>query len=131
LRIERTTLRMEYLVRRQRFDTSTPAIFKYALPATGGDFFTKHGAFVELEHPLTRDFDVIARLDGLYRAGNVLATSDLSSSAWVGRATLGAAFAVERNLRLKASAELWEFRDRVDDERRPEWSVHLGAVGSF
>jgi hypothetical protein len=132
LRVERTTLRLEYLLRRQKFDTSNPAIFKYAIPATGdGSFFVKHGAFAELEHPLTHDLDVIARLDGMYRAGNVLATSDLSSSAWVARATLGTAFAVERNLRLKASVELWQFRDRVDDERRREWTIHLGAVGSF
>jgi hypothetical protein len=131
LRIERTTLRLEYLLRRQRFDTSNPAIFKYAVPPSGGNFFVKHGAYVELEHPLTHDLDVIARLDGMYRAGNVPETSDLSSSAWVARGTLGAAFAVERNLRLKASAELWQFRDRVDDEWRTEWSFHLGAVGSF
>jgi hypothetical protein len=131
LRIERTTLRMEYLVRRQKFDTSSPALFKYAVPAVDGSFFAKHGAFVELEQPLTHDLDVIARLDALYRAGNVPVTSDLSSSAWVARGTLGVAFAVERNLRFKASAELWQFKDRVDDVRRAEWSFHLGAVGTF
>src|SRR5262245_14844251 len=122
---------MEYLVRRQELDTSSPALFKYAVPPVDGSFFVKHGAFVELEHPLTHQLDVIVRLDGLYRAGNVPVTSDLSSSAWVGRGTLGAALAVERNLRFKASAELWEFRDRVDDVRRSEWSFHLGAVGTF
>jgi hypothetical protein len=131
LRIERTTLRIEYLLRRQKFDTSNPAIFKYAVPPTDGSFFVKHGAYVELEHPLTHDLDVIVRVDGMYRAGNVPETSDLSSSAWVARGTLGAAYAVERNLRLKGSAELWQFRDRVDDVRRAEWSFHLGAVGSF
>jgi hypothetical protein len=131
LRIDRTTLRMEYLLRRQKFDTSSPALFKYEVPLEGGSFFVKHGAFIELEHPLTHALDVIARLDGLYRAGNVPVTSDLSSSAWVGRATLGAALAVERNLRLKGSVELWEFRDRVDGVRHPEWSFHIGAVGTF
>src|SRR5262245_31779783 len=108
VRVERTTLRIEYLLRRQEFDTTNPAPFKYALPAKDGGFFVKHGAFVELEHPLTHELDVIARLDGLYRAGNVPVTSDLSSGALVARGTLGAALAVERNLRFKASAELWE-----------------------
>jgi hypothetical protein len=131
LRIERTSLRIEYLLRRQKFDTSSPALFKYEVPPTDGSFFVKHGAYVELEQPVTHELDVIARLDGLYRAGNVAVTSDLSSSAWVARATLGAALAVERNLRFKGSVELWQFRDRVDDVRRAEWGFHLGAVGSF
>jgi len=38
---------------------------------------------------------------------------------------------VERNLRLKASLELWQFRDRDEDSWRSLTSGHLGAVGSF
>jgi hypothetical protein len=116
-------------VRRQWFDTSNLALFKY--PVGSSDFFTKHGAFVELEQGVTRELDLIGRLDGMYRIGNVLLTNELSNKASVGRATLGAAVAVERNLRFKGSAELWVFTDQVGGPRRYEETFHLGAVGSF
>jgi hypothetical protein len=129
-RIDRTTLRMEYLVRRQQFDTSE-AIFKYVIAKRNGDFFVKHGAFVELEQPIGRALDVIARVDGMVRTGNVVQGSELSSRSWVVRETLGLALLVERNLRLKGSGELWRFSDPDERERRSELSFHLGAVGTF
>jgi len=129
VRVDRTTFRLEYLARRQWFDTSNLALFKY--PVGSSDFFTKHGAFVELEQGVTRELDLIGRLDGMYRIGNVLLTNELSNKASVGRATLGAAVAVERNLRFKGSAELWVFTDQVGGPHRYEETFHLGAVGSF
>jgi hypothetical protein len=131
LRIDRTTLRMEYLMRRQHMDTSDPTLFKYPVAATRGDVFAKNGAFVELEQPVTRELDAIARFDAMYRAGNVPINSELSNSSWVARATLGIALAVQRNMRIKASAELWQFRDEPSAGWKPETSFHLGAVGSF
>src|SRR4029079_2520719 len=44
LRIRRTNVRLEYLVRRQEFDVSDPTRFKYGVPVSRGDFFVKHGA---------------------------------------------------------------------------------------
>jgi hypothetical protein len=132
VRIHRTNLRMEYLVRRQQMDVDDPQIFKYAVPTSGGDFFSKHGAFVELEQPIVKDFDFIGRLDGMYRAGNVLATSSLSSKSSVIRETVGLAYAIDRNFRVKTSGELWEFSDPDPTSGRfTEVSVHLGFVGTF
>jgi len=131
LRIERTSLRLEYLSRRQKFDTSNPALFKYGIAPSNGNVFAKHGAYVELEQPLGHDLDAVARLDGMYRTGNVLLTSELWDGSWVGRATLGAALTVERNLKFKASFELWEFQDHTAAGRQSETSFHFGAVGSF
>jgi hypothetical protein len=130
LRIDRTTLRIEYLARRQEFDTSNPGIFKYELAADRGNFFVKHGGFVELEQPLTRWLDAIGRVDGMYRTGNVLTTSELSSRSSVLRGTLGLAIAVDRNLRIKASGEGWQWDDDEAGRLRAA-SFHLGAVGTF
>jgi hypothetical protein len=129
--VERTTFRFEYLLRRQEFDVSNPALFKYDVAPRHGDFFAKHGAYVELEHPLVRGLDAIWRGDGMYRSGNVLASSELSDSSSVLRGTLGLALAVERNLRLKCSAEVWQFSDPDQRGRHTELSAHWGAVGTF
>jgi len=133
---------MEYLVRRQEFDTSNPDIFKYAIAPAGGDFFAKHGAYVEVEQPFTEALDVLGRIDGMYRVGNVSnvpvgsgnETPELSPMTYrssVVRETLALAYSFERNFRLKGSVELWEFSYADADGRETELSFHLGAVGSF
>jgi hypothetical protein len=142
VRVGRTALRMEYLVRRQQMDTSNADIFKYAIAPVDGDFFTKHGAYAEVEQPVTDALDLLARGDGMYRVGNVSnATvgsgneasgySPLSYQSWVARETLALAYTVERNLRIKGSLELWEFSYADPSGRETELSFHLGAVGSF
>jgi hypothetical protein len=130
-RIDRTSIRFEYLVRRQEFDTTNPMLFKYPFADDIGSFFVKHGAFAEVEVPLSRGLDLVGRVDGLYRAGNVSAASELSSKSSVLRETLGLAFAIERNFRLKGSAETWQFNDPDAAGRRSDVSFHLGAVGTF
>jgi hypothetical protein len=142
MRVRHTALRVEYLVRRQRMDTSDPDVFKYAVASSEGDFFAKHGGYVEVQQPVTADLDLLVRGDGMYRAGNVgnavvgsgnetPAYSPLTSSSWIGRETLAFAYAIERNFRVKASLELWEFSYADADGRETELSVHLGAVWSF
>jgi len=132
VRLHRTNIRMEYLVRRQQMDTDEPDIFKYVVPPQGGDFFVKQGAFAEIEQPLVADLDLVARLDGMFRSGNVLATSPLSSNASVIRETIGFAYALDRNFRLKTSGELWEFSSPdATTGRTTEVSLHLGVVGTF
>jgi hypothetical protein len=143
LRVRRTAFRFEYLVRRQQFDTRNPDIFKYAISPSGGDFFSKQGAFAEIEQPLSRALDFTGRIDGMFRRGNVsnvpvgsgstAATSvnPLSDRAWVVRETLGLAYAFERNFSLKTSGELWQFNYSDELGHRNALGLHFGAVGSF
>jgi hypothetical protein len=130
-RFVRTYLRLEYLVRRQEFDTSSPTNFRYALAPNQGDFFVKHGAFVELEQPITRQVDVIARGDGMYRVGNVPATSTLRRRSTVVRETLGLTYALDRSVRIKGSTELWEFTDEDARGHKFELGFHAAVVGTF
>jgi hypothetical protein len=132
LRLDQTNVRLEYLGRRTTFDTSDKTLFKYVVADNSGDFTMKHGAYAEIEQGLTADFDLIGRVDGLYRVGNVAAASELTRLSSVLRETLGAAYAIERGLRLKFSTELWQFsnRDAVTG-RKLELSMHAGLAGSF
>ncbi len=129
LRINRTTLRIEWLMRRQQFDPDGVAL-RYVITDDNA-FFVKQGAYVELEQPITSRVDLIVRGDGLYRVGDVPITSPLDKESAVGRATLGIAVLVERHLRIKASTELWEFTDPDVNGVKTEFSFHLGAVGTF
>jgi hypothetical protein len=142
LRVKRTALRVEYLARRQQFDTSNPDIFRYAI-APRGDFFSKQGAFAELEQPLSLALDFTARIDGMLRRGNVsnvpvgsasaaaTASSPLTERSLVTRETLGLAYALERNFRLKVSSELWQFSYPDELGHKTALGLHFGAVGSF
>jgi hypothetical protein len=131
LRAGRTNVRAEWLVRRQELDTSTPALFKYALPASGGDFFVKHGGYAELEQPLGPGVDAIARVDGLLRVGNIAAASPLSNDALLVRYTLGASIVVARGVRVKVSPELWQFDYADAGGRKLEASLHTAVAGAF
>ena len=131
LRLGQTNLRAEYLARRQEFDTSDPTRFKYALAGQRGDFFVKHGAYLELEQPLGPRVTLLGRVDGLFRVGNVEAGSGLSQRSSVGRATLGSIFTVERSLRLKTSIEAYDFSDADGAGRHVEVGFHLAAVWTF
>ena len=131
LRLGSTNLRAEYLVRREQFDVSDPTRFKYAIAPERGDFFAKHGAYLELEQPVSARVGLLARVDGLYRVGNVATVSELSYRSSVSRFTLGTTIAVERGLRVKASTELWKFSDDDAGGRSVAVGMHLSAVGSF
>jgi hypothetical protein len=143
VRVQRTALRIEYLARRQQFDPQNPDIFRYAIASSGGDFFSKQGAFAELEQPLWSVLDVTGRVDGMLRRGNVsnvpvgagssaaTSVSPLTDRSFVVRETLGLAYALERNFRLKASGELWQFSYPDELGRKSALGFHFGAVGSF
>ncbi|HET7544860.1 MAG TPA: hypothetical protein VFK05_33565 [Polyangiaceae bacterium] len=143
LRVRRTAFRLEYLMRRQQFDTRNPDIFKYAIAPEGGDFFTKHGAFAEIEQPITNALDFTGRVDGMLRRGNVSNVPVGSGSAaptqlnpleyqsYVVRETLGLAYAFERNFRLKGSGEVWQFSYPDSLGHKLSLGFHFGAVGSF
>jgi hypothetical protein len=132
LRVDKTNIRAEYLGRRTEFSTADKAIFKYVVPEERGDFSMKHGAYLEVEQGLTPELDLIGRVDGMYRVGNVEAASELSRRSSVFRYTLGTAYAIERGLRIKFSTELWEFSDRdALTGRKVELSMHTALAGSF
>ncbi len=131
LRLEKTTVRAEYLVRRQQFGVADPGRLKFAVPVGGADYFLKHGAYLEIERALTQDLDLIARADLLHRAGNVEKGSELSERATMSRYTLGAAYAFERGLRLKVSTEIYHYTDAGADARHVDVSTHLGVAGTF
>ncbi|HEY4103492.1 MAG TPA: porin [Polyangiaceae bacterium] len=143
LRVKRTAFRAEYLIRRQQFDRNNPDIFKYSLAADNGDFFVKQGAFAEIEQPLGSSLDSTLRVDGMWRRGNVsdivvgsassvpTTVSPLTYQSYVLRETLGLEFALERNFRLKGSAELWQFSYADSLGNKEALGFHFGAVGSF
>ena len=131
LRVGRTHLRAEWLMRRETFDTSDPSIFKFVVPPSGGDFFVKHGAYVELEQPLGGGVDGIVRVDGMMRLGNVAAGSPLPGQATVLRYTLGTSIVIARGVRLKLSPELWQFNYEDSVGRDLEVSLHVAVAGAF
>ena len=132
LRLDKTNIRAEYLGRRTEFSTADRTVFKYVVADTHGDFSMKHGAYLEIEQGLTPELDLIGRVDGMFRVGNVEAASELSRRSSVFRYTLGTAYAIERGLRIKFSTELWEFSDRDSlTQRKVELSMHTALAGSF
>ena len=132
MRLDKTNIRAEYLARRTTFDIANRAIFKYVIANDRGDFFMKHGAYLEVEQALTPELDLIGRVDGMFRSGNVEAQSELSRNSNVLRYTLGTAYAIDRGLRIKFSTELWNFSDRdALTGRKLEVSMHTALAGTF
>lgn len=135
LRVHRTSLRLEYLVRRTEIDTSDPTLLALPVVPDGGEYVLKHGAYVELEQPLSPVFDLLARVDGLYRVGNFRADPTgetfLSRKSGVLRYTLGATFALERGFRVKLSTELWQFSDADDDGHTLAVGLHASFVAAY
>lgn len=131
LRLNRTNLRAEYLIRRTAMDGSDAGRFFYELPATGAQLFNvRDGWYVELEQPVTRNLDLILRWDGMRRIGNVPTSLPLTSSAAVSRWTLGAQVSVVRGWRVKTSLQhytWWGLRNGVEHD----FAAHLGLVATF
>jgi hypothetical protein len=131
LRVNRTNLRAEYLMRRTDFSTADPSLLKYAVGASEGSYFVKHGGYLEIEQPLVRDLDAVARVDGMLRLGNVAAGSLLSNRSWMARETLGLAYGIERNLRLKTSVEYYQFSEADLSGNKRDVALHVGVSGTF
>ncbi len=121
--------RAEYLIRRTQISLGEDPVerFRYG-PGEDGifdDYFLKDGFYGELERQFG-DVELVARFDGMRRSGNVVATSPLRSKSALLRYTAAAAYRLPGGLRLKTSAEIYDFSD-FDDEL----ALHLGIVGSF
>jgi hypothetical protein len=135
IRVERTSIRVEYLARRTEMDTSDPTLVTLR-PNSDKSTFWKQGAYIEIEQRLTDAFDILARIDGLYRTGNFPASAEadeevpLSSKSSILRYTLGGAYAFDRAFRMKLSAEYWQFSDE-DEGHDNAVSTHLSFVGTY
>jgi hypothetical protein len=131
LQLQSVFLRAEYLVRETQMALGpSPATkFKYGPGADGkfADYFAKDGFYAEAEVPLGA-FSVIGRWDGLRRIGNVLASDQptLSSSASVLRYTGALAYRLQSGIRIKTSAEYYQFSDFANDV-----AIHLGLATPF
>jgi hypothetical protein len=118
-------------MRRTEFSTADPSLLKYAVSPDQGNYFTKQGAYLEVEQPIVRDLDAVVRADGMLRLGNVAAGSFLTKQSWMARETLGLAYGIERNLRLKTSVEYYEFSERDQSGNLRDVAIHLGVAGAF
>jgi hypothetical protein len=132
-RFYRTSVRLEYLARRTEIDVSDPTLF--VQPLHPSSIVIKHGAYAEVEVPLASSVDLLGRVDGLYRIGNVPVDpteeeTPLSYRSWIIRYTLGASYAFERAFRMKLSTEFWQFSDE-DDGRTTRVGMHLAFVGTY
>jgi len=119
LRYKRYELRGEYLVRRTEMSLGdAPAQrFKYG-PGKDGKFdrhFVKDGFYLEAVVPVLPRLDLIGRVDGLRRVGNVTANSLLRKESGVIRYTLGGAVDLSHGVRLKLAAEYYDFSDFIDE----------------
>lgn len=139
LRLSRTNVRLEYLVRRQEIDVSNPTRFKYAVPSNG-DFFAKHGFYSEVEQPLTSNLTLLGRFDGMIRRGNVFrripgealpAYGELDAESSMLRYTLGTSYMLDRGMMLKTSAELWQFSSPDAAGHELAFSTHAGIALSL
>ncbi len=127
LRLDALVLRGEYLLRRTEFAVGSEPEkrFRYEFDPER-NFFIKDGFYVEAEYPMADWLELFYRFDGMRRVGNVAITSALSSNSGILRHTLGSNLVVTRGLRIKLSAEHWDFSD-FDDEI----AIHTGVVGNF
>jgi hypothetical protein len=128
--LEGVTLRAEYLVRRTAVEIGDDPVARWKY-GPGPDrkydnHFYKHGFYGEAEVPIGNVVDTFARFDGMLREGNVLKMSALSNHASVLRYTLGAAFRLSANIRLKTSVEYYQFSDFNDDV-----ALHVGVATPF
>jgi hypothetical protein len=128
LRIDALVVRAEYLLRRTDFalGSDPEARFRYAFTDLTRNFFVKDGFYVEAEYPVLDWLELFYRFDGMRRRGNVARTSALSATSGILRHTLGANFVVQRGLRVKLSAEHWDFTDFADDV-----GIHIGITANF
>lgn len=130
LRIARWALRAEVVLRRTEMalGADPESTFRYGPGADGryDPYALKEGFYVESTFPIGHAVEVVGRVDGLRRRGNVPLTSPLRSDSALVRYTLGGNLLLHDGWRLKLSGEFYDFSD-FDDEL----GLHLGVVGAF
>jgi hypothetical protein len=128
-RIGIVDVRAEYLLRRTEMPVdSADERFRYG-PGEDGvydDYFLKDGFYVETNIPLATRLEVVGRFDGLRRTGNVPVNVPLRKSSSVLRYTGGINIIFDASVRLKLSAEYYDFSDFDDDV-----GINTGVVAAF
>jgi hypothetical protein len=143
LRLGRINLRGEYLIRRTDMATARdPTRWQYELPLRPDRsdfveslFMVKDGWYVELDGPIHRRVELVARWDGIRRIGNVPLGAPLDFNAGMMRATLGANFIIARGYRVKSSVEYWRTWGVRTEQGSPVpehgLGLHLAVVATF
>jgi len=130
LRIDRIALRFEYMARRTKMDLGADpsSAFRYGPGADGvfDPYQLKQGFYGELTLPAGDILELVARVDGMRRQGNVVLASPLRSDSAILRYTAGMNVTLARDWRIKLSGEFYDFSDFSD-----EVGLHLGVVGAF
>jgi hypothetical protein len=126
-RIKKLELRAEYLIRRTEMSLGDDpaARFKYG-PGPDGKYdryFLKDGFYAEALYPVHDRVELVGRVDGLRRNGNVPTTSSLQKKSAILRYTLGVDVTIGWGVRVKAAAEYYDFSDFKD-----EIAATLGVV---
>jgi len=141
LRLSRILIRAEYLVRRTEIGLGDNPAATFA-PDVNGDFneyFDKHGFDFEIEQPIGK-LDLIARFDGLRRAGPVPLSSRLAPDSSINRYTFAASYRLRAGLRLKTSVEYYDFNNVRNNnypagggliDFKDEIALHFGVAGPF
>jgi hypothetical protein len=87
----------------------------------------REGFYVQLDGPLMKRVEWLARYDGFRRAGPLLLGSPLQSvDSAITRGTLGVNLVATTEVKLKINYELWKFDDFPE-----EHLLHTGLVGTF
>jgi hypothetical protein len=131
LRAAGTTVRLEYLARRQSFAVDPLLTYKLPVAPSGVEQFTKHGGYLEVEHAASERVTLLARADALYRTGNIPTTSALGPRAAIFRYTAATTISLQPGFRLKAALELWSFTNSPPTHESLDPSYHLALVGTF
>jgi hypothetical protein len=130
LRLGEFDLHAEYLLRRQEFalGDDPDSKFRYGPNKNGeyDNFFLKDGFYVEGTMPVSSRLEVVGRVDGLRRMGNVTLNSPLRRRSGVLRYTAGLNVVLDGSVRLKFSGELYDFTDFED-----EVALNAGVAAAF
>jgi hypothetical protein len=120
LRLWRFDVHAEYLIRRTEYDAGADpnTVFRFGPNSQGHyeNYFIKDGFYVEVNAPVSNRLELVARFDGLRRIGNLTVNSPLQSrSSGLLRYTFGFNVILEGSVRLKFSAEYYDFTDFQSD----------------
>jgi hypothetical protein len=131
LRVAATHLRFEYLWRQHELEVQPgQQLIEPRAPGTR-EMIEKDGAYLELVYPAAGWLELVGRVDGLRRDGNMFVDGPLQPGSHIIRYSAGGVFWLAEGWRLKASAELWRFSEDTAIAERTELGLHLATVGTF